>query len=72
MHDGRFATLMEVIDHYDSGIQNNEHLDDRLTTNNKPQHLNLLPHEKEALIAFLKTLTDYTIVQDKKFRTPFY
>ena len=72
MHDGRFATLMEVINHYDSGIQNNEHLDDRLTTNNKPQHLNLLPHEKEALIAFLKTLTDYTIVQDKKFRTPFY
>ena len=72
MHDGRFATLMEVIDHYDSGIQNNEHLDFRLKRNNKPQNLNLLPHEKEALIAFLKTLTDYTIVQDKKFRTPFY
>ncbi len=31
MHDGRFDTLREVIDHYDSGVQPHPNLDPRLT-----------------------------------------
>ncbi len=72
MHDGRFATLEEVVDHYDSGIQNNPTLDNRLTNrNDNPVRLNLSDQEKAALVAFMKTLTDTELIEDEKFSNPF-
>ncbi|MGJ8644758.1 MAG: MbnP family protein [Luteolibacter sp.] len=56
MHDGRFATLEEVIDHYNSPIPLSETLDPNLAKH--PQGLGLSADDKAALIAFLKTLTD--------------
>ncbi len=38
MHDGRFATLREVIDHYDSGIKMSANLSGLLRTANQREH----------------------------------
>ena len=56
MHDGRFATLEEVIDHYNSPIPLSKTLDPNLAKH--PQGLGLSEADKSALIAFLKALTD--------------
>lgn len=74
MHDGRFATLEEVLDHY------NEHVDITRTdidllmqdTNNNPSKsfLALTDDEKKAIIAFLKTLTDENFINNKSFADP--
>jgi cytochrome c peroxidase len=58
MHDGRFATLEEVIDHYDSGVKRTETLDPNLGKH-PATGLGLTSREKKALVAFLKTLTDH-------------
>lgn len=75
MHDGRFATLEQVLDHYNTGIQPSATLDDRLTTNatvgGPPRQMNMTGTEKAAIIAFLQTLTDQTFVTDPKFSDPF-
>lgn len=72
MHDGRFATLEEVVEHYDSGIQPHPNLPGQLRNpDNTPVRLNLTVDEKTALIAFLKTLTDRGITSDVKFSSPF-
>lgn len=75
MHDGRFTTLDQVIDFYDSGVQNNPGLDNRLRggqgNNGPPLRLGLSPQEKAALVAFLGTLTDQTFLTNAKFASPF-
>lgn len=73
MHDGRFASLEEVIEHYNSGIQAhpNLHFSLRNPQNAQPKRLNLSENEKKALVAFLKTLTDATFVEDVRFSDPF-
>jgi cytochrome c peroxidase len=57
MHDGRFRTLEEVIDHYDHGIHRSPTLDPNIAKH-PPEGLGLTAEEKAALVAFLKTLTD--------------
>ncbi|MCB0598393.1 MAG: cytochrome-c peroxidase [Lewinellaceae bacterium] len=72
MHDGRFNTLEEVVEHYNSGIQAHAKLDPKLIgPDGNPQRLNLDAMEKAALVAFLKTLTDEQLVQDPRFSDPF-
>jgi cytochrome c peroxidase len=75
MHDGRFATLDEVIEHYDSGVHQNRNLSAKLTTNDSiggpPKRLYLLPYQKLQLIAFLETLTDQPLLNDPRFTDPF-
>jgi cytochrome c peroxidase len=71
MHDGRFFTLTEVIDHYDRGIQQGPALDDRLREGGKPRRLNLAPADKAALVAFLMTLSDPALTTDRRFSDPF-
>ena len=72
MHDGRFASLAEVVEHYNSGVQAGPALDNRLAgPNGVPRRLNLTPAEKAALVAFLNTLTDTALATDTKFSTPF-
>lgn len=62
MHDGRFATLSEVIDHYDHGLKRSETLDPNLAKH-PDAGLELSPADKRALIAFLNTLTDQNFLQ---------
>ena len=73
MHDGRFATLEQVVEHYNSGVQNHPALDNRLKVRgtNQIRRLNLTDAEKTALVTFLKTLTDNTFLTDEKFSDPF-
>ena len=72
MHDGRFATLEQVIEHYDNGVQAGPALDNRLVGGNgQPRRLNLSVADKAALAAFLRTLNDPVLVADPKFSSPF-
>jgi cytochrome c peroxidase len=72
MHDGRFATLAAVVEHYNSGIQAGPALDNRLRgPGGAPQRLNLSAADKAALVAFMTTLTDTVLVNDPKFANPF-
>lgn len=63
MHDGRFATLEEVIDHYSEGVKRTDTLDPNLAKH-PDGGLNFSAEDKRALVAFLKTLSD------PKFATP--
>lgn len=65
MHDGRFTTLEEVIEHYNSGGHFRENLDPLL------HPLRLQDDEKEAIILFLHTLTDTAFVQNPIIQNPF-
>lgn len=58
MHDGRFKTLEEVIDHYDSGGKNGPNVSPLI------RPLNLSEIHKRQLLAFLKTLTDPKFVKE--------
>lgn len=72
MHDGRFATLEEVVEHYNSGIQKHPTLDAVLKDDSgNPVRLNLTEAQKAALVAFLKTLTDRGVASEKKWSNPF-
>ncbi|MDG1262245.1 MAG: cytochrome c peroxidase [Flavobacteriales bacterium] len=75
MHDGRFNTLEEVIEHYNSGIQAHPNLNDQLTVDSsiggEPVQMNLTDEEKAALIAFLRTLDDHILMNDIRFSDPF-
>jgi len=65
MHDGRFQTLEEVLDHYAAGGHNVENEDANIHT------FVLSDREKQDLIAFLNTLTDTSFVQNPAFSNPF-
>lgn len=72
MHDGRFATLEEVVEHYNSGVKAHPNLSPQLKTpNGTPRVLNLSVADKAALVAFLKTLTDNTVATEAKYSNPF-
>lgn len=72
MHDGRFATLEEVVEHYNSGIKAHPTLAPALTDpNGNPVQLNFTSTEKAALVAFLKTLTDESVSTEEKWSDPF-
>ncbi|MCA9657500.1 MAG: c-type cytochrome, partial [Myxococcales bacterium] len=73
MHDGRFATLAEVVDFYSDDVQPHVNLDPRLRDpqTNQPRRLNLSPAERQALVAFLGTLTDEALLDDVRFSDPF-
>lgn len=72
MHDGRFATLGEVVEHYNSGIVSHPDLDNNLKDiNGTPLRMNLNLQEKQALIAFMNALTDQTTMVDPKWSNPF-
>jgi cytochrome c peroxidase len=57
MHDGRFETLEEVVEHYSSGIERSKTLDPNLSKH-PGSGIPLTSADKTALVAFLKTLTD--------------
>lgn len=64
MHDGRLKTLMDVMNHYASGIKMSSTLDPLLVSGS----IALSTQEKNDLIAFLGTLTDYTFIRDGRFK----
>nr|WP_298926724.1 cytochrome c peroxidase [uncultured Erythrobacter sp.] len=71
MHDGRFTTLRQVVDHYSDGVQAGPALDNRLQQNGVPRQLNLSEDDRVALVDFMETLTDETLSGDVRFADPF-
>ncbi|MEY4385901.1 MAG: hypothetical protein RLY20_1184 [Verrucomicrobiota bacterium] len=72
MHDGRFATLEQVVEFYNSGVVGNPNLSPPLRNpDGTPRRLNLTQQQKDALVAFLRTLTDPTIATNAKWSDPF-
>lgn len=73
MHDGRFKTLEEVLDHYSEHIQTSKTLSPFLQgISNVPggKSLQLTKQEKKDLIQFLKMLTDSTFINNPEFSDP--
>lgn len=81
MHDGSLTTLAEVVDHYNQITLNNQNtnLDNRLRGGGPGgppgggtgQNLNLTQAEKDALVAFLETLSGQNVYTDTKWSDPF-
>lgn len=73
MHDGRFPTMREVIDHYDHGMKSVDPLATALTdpATGGPKRMNLTERQKAALEAFLQGLTDEAFLSDVRFSDPF-
>ncbi|MGZ8554523.1 MAG: cytochrome-c peroxidase [Chitinophagaceae bacterium] len=65
MHDGRFNTLAQCINHYRNGIQQSATLDPLLTGG-----IQLTNPEATDLAIFLRTLTDSSFIQDTRFSKP--
>lgn len=66
MHDGRFFTLKQVLDHYSDGL-------DTTAPNLDPQLTGRIPmsdSEKDDLIAFLQTLSDFDLLSDMRYSEP--
>lgn len=70
MHDASLATIDAVIEHYNN-ITDNANLDPRLRPGGQPQKLQITVQEKDALIAFLKTLTGTAVYTDPRWSDPF-
>lgn len=62
MHDGRFTSLNQCLEHYNSGIVISPTLDNQLQSG-----ITLSSQNKLDLIAFLKTLTDTKYLTDQRF-----
>jgi cytochrome c peroxidase len=65
MHDGRFNTLLQCINHYRIGIQQSSTLDPLLTGG-----ITLTNTEANDITVFLRTLTDSTFLKDPRFSKP--
>lgn len=73
MHDGRFSTLDEVLNFYSHNITNHANLDTRLKNESgMPMQMNITDQEKTALIAFLGTFTDHSMISNHDLSNPFH
>lgn len=67
MHDGRFGTLEEVLNHYSDGVVNTTTTLDTILQRNGKLGVTLTSDEKTKIITFLKTLTDSKFLNDTRF-----
>lgn len=67
MHDGRFQTLEEVVDHYNEGAHFADNIDPLIRT----RGLGLTDEQKNALVAFMHALTDTSFVNNPAYQNPF-
>ena len=68
MHDGRFSTLEEVIEHYNSGGKVSPTVSPFMKFTQGG--LQLTPEKKAQLLAFLNTLTDHEFLSNPAFSDP--
>jgi len=84
MHDGRFANMDEVLEHYNKDLVLHNNLDFRLRVGGNnyddagpggsfgdPIKFDFSDEDKTALKAFFNTLTDNTLTKDPKYANPF-
>lgn len=70
MHDGRFGNIDQVLEHYSNGIKNTATVSQMLYQNNGQLGIPLSASEKEAIKAFLNSLTDYEFIKNKNISNP--
>ena len=70
MHDGRFKTLEDVVEFYNTGLHNSVNVDSKMESAYKGG-VHLSPEEKHKIVSFLKTLTDSTFITNPEFSNPF-
>jgi cytochrome c peroxidase len=63
MHDGRFNTIVQVLNHYSSGIQQSPTLDPQLVNG-----IFFTNSQTNDLVLFLRTLTDSSFLTDPRFK----
>ncbi len=68
MHDGRFKTLEDVINHYASGGHYSPNVDPFIPSIGK---INLSDTQKRKILAFLKTMTDTSFIKNPAFQSPY-
>lgn len=66
MHDGRFETIEEVLEHYRNGVKPSSTLANELS-NSGQLGISLTDEEMNDLIIFLETLTDYEFISNPIF-----
>ncbi|MCU0403357.1 MAG: hypothetical protein MUE99_02330 [Chitinophagaceae bacterium] len=71
MHNGVFRNLDAVINHYNRIPADNSNLDPRLRPAGRPQQLRLSDQERQALVAFLQTLSGNDLYTNEKWSDPF-
>lgn len=78
MHDGRFNTLEEILDHYNNHIKESATLDvlirdasNEVRQADDPIALKLTDQDKKDIIAFLLTLTDSIFITNENYSNPF-
>jgi cytochrome c peroxidase len=69
MHDGRFSSLTEVVNHYSSGIVMSPTIDPMIEFASQGG-VQLDAQEKQLLLTFLKTFTDEEFVNNPDFQDP--
>lgn len=67
MHDGRFNTLDEVLNHYSNSVVNTTTTLDTILQRNNTLGIPMTNDEKTKIISFLKTLTDNKFLNDSRF-----
>lgn len=71
MHDGRFKTLEEVVEFYNSGVhQTSPNIDPVMTKAAKKFGLMLSAYEKQCLVDFLKAMTDTSFINNPAYQEP--
>ena len=70
MHDGRFQTIDEVLDHYSEGIEFSPNLDPVIATKFR-NGLRLTDKQKRQIKAFLLSLSDEEFLENENFKNPF-
>ncbi|NOX46240.1 MAG: cytochrome-c peroxidase [Chlorobi bacterium] len=70
MHDGRFETLEEVLDFYSEGVNESYNIDSKMGSAHRGG-VHLTKGEKQKIIAFLKTMSDSSFIENPKFGNPF-
>ena len=69
MHDGRFQSLEQVLEHYNNGVKQSSTLDPAMEQT-RGTGLRLDNQDKSDLIAFLNTLTDNQFINNSKYTNP--
>ncbi|MEQ8359997.1 MAG: cytochrome c peroxidase [Cytophagales bacterium] len=70
MHDGRFESLEEVLDHYSAQVKYSPSLDEHFKNEDGTYGIPLSEEEKTDIIRFLNSLTDEEFISNQRFSSP--
>lgn len=72
MHDGRFTTLEDVLEHYSCGLKYSPTLDEKFIDEKGDVQIEISKTERKAIINFLYCLTDSGLVKNRSYSGIFF